>query len=125
MIWEDDGITRPRKVGIVNFGQLDNWNPELNYYVGEISLWGQDIGKDAVSFALCWLRLHGYCQVHTTVKDGNERSINLLKSLGFALQGQARKGETRWNLVLSDKDEATEYTSGREPFMGIEGVKNG
>ena len=120
MVWDFDGVTRPHKVGIVNIGQLDNWNPELNYYIGEVSLWGQGVGEKAVSLALDWLKKHGYCQVHTTVKDGNERSISVLKALGFTEQGQARVGETRWNLVLSDKDEATEYTSGRKPFEEIE-----
>ena len=114
-----EGIYPERPVGVVNFGQLDNWNPELNYYLGEVSLWGKGIGRVALQEGLIWLGKHGYCAVHTTVVDGNERSINVLKSLGFRATMPARKGETRWDLTLSEKDESTEYTSGRKVFQKV------
>src|SRR3972149_4238267 len=45
-----------RPVGVINFGQLDNWNVECNYYLGEVSLWGQGIATEALSQAISWLR---------------------------------------------------------------------
>ncbi len=117
MIIVDDGVLRPRKSGIVNFGQLDNWNPEFNYYLGETSLWGQGVGKIALNIGLNWLKFHGYCKTHSTIRDDNERSINVLKSLGFVRTGEARPGESYWEIKLSERDTATEYTSGRIPFM--------
>ena len=117
MIIADDGITQSRRVGIVNFGQLDNWNPEFNYYLGETSLWGQGVGKIALKLGLDWLKYHGYCRTHSTVRDDNERSINILKSLSFVRTGDARLGESYWEIRLAEKDTATEYTSGRKPFM--------
>lgn len=111
-----------RPVGIVNFGQLDNWNPEFNYYLGEVSLWGKGVGKMALSMGIEWLKMHGYCAVHTTVVNGNERSEGVLKSLGFRATMPARKGETRWDLVLADKDDASEYSSGRCSFKRVSSI---
>ena len=52
-------IYETRDVGIVTIGQLDHWSPEIGYFVGEVSLWGKGIGKQAVSLALDWLREYG------------------------------------------------------------------
>jgi len=82
-----------RKVGIVTIGQLDHWSPEIGYYIGEVTLWGQGVGKEAVSLALRWLKDRGYKYTHTTVLSKNKRSLELLKSLGFEILGNARKGE--------------------------------
>lgn len=82
-----------RPVGVVTIGQLDHWSPEVGYYLGEISLWGRGIGREAVSLALDWLRDKGYNYTHTTVLESNERSLNLLKNLGFLVLGKAREGE--------------------------------
>ena len=110
-----DGRT-VRDVGVVNFGQLDNWNPEFNYYLGEVSLWSQGVGKEALKKAIDWLKERGYCRLHTTVKDDNERSIGVLASLGFKYIRPARAGESYYELYLSEEDRATEYTSGRKPL---------
>lgn len=82
-----------RPVGVVTIGQLDHWSPEIGYYVGEVSLWGQDIGEEAVGKALNWLKERGYQYCHTTVKMNNNRSVKLLWSLGFTMLGGAREGE--------------------------------
>ena len=110
----DDGKTKPRRVGIVNFGQLDNWNPEVAYQVGELGLWGQGIATRAVPLALEWLKEHGYCKVHTTVSDTNVRSQGVMKNLGFVNAGKAREGESTWELYLSKESLSSEYTSGRK-----------
>jgi len=97
MIQED---THFRDVGVVTIGQLDNWNPEIGYFIGEISLWGKGIGKRAVKLTLDWLRKQGYEYCHTTVLANNFRSINLLKSLGFNYVCPARVNEERWEKQL-------------------------
>lgn len=89
-----------RPVGVVTIGQLDNWSPEVGYYVGEISLWGKGIARASVELAIdSYVRpIWKYC--HTTVLDSNERSIRLLKSLGFKYACPARKGESRYEVNL-------------------------
>ncbi len=82
-----------RRVGIVTVGQLDHWNPEIGYFVGEKSLWGKGIGKQAVSEVLEHLKGIGKTHCHTTVLKDNERSLRLLKSLGFTESMEAREGE--------------------------------
>jgi len=80
-----------RKIGVVTIGQLDHWSPEIGYYIGDTTLWGRGLGKEAVKLALDWLRGEGYKYCHTTVKKDNKRSYGLLKSLGFEYLGEARK----------------------------------
>jgi len=82
-----------RRVGVVTIGQLDHWSPEIGYYIGEISLWGKGVGKQAVNEALEWLKAYGKEYCHTTVLEKNKRSLSLLKSLGFSIFGKARQGE--------------------------------
>ena len=106
--------TGTRDVGVVNFGQLEHWNPELAYYVGEVSLWGKGVAEEALKLALEWLRERGYCRTHTTVKEDNSRSTGLLTKMGFRRTIPARKGEWYWELDLAKEDMATEYTSGRK-----------
>lgn len=82
-----------RAVGVVTIGQLDHWSPEIGYYIGEVSLWGRGIGKKAVQKVLEILKTYGKQYTHTTVLEDNERSLRLLKSLGFEILGKAREGE--------------------------------
>jgi len=82
-----------RPVGIVTVCQLDYWSPEIGYYIGEVSLWGKGIGKEAVRLGLEYIKNYGRDYCHTTVLENNERSIRLLKSLGFEYMDEAREGE--------------------------------
>ena len=82
-----------RDIGVVNIGQLDHWSPEVGYFIGEVSLWGNGYGTEAVKLAMEWLKERGYKHTHTTVLESNKRSLRLLKSLGFEILGKARKGE--------------------------------
>ena len=82
-----------RRVGVVTVGQLDHWNPEIGYYIGEKSLWGHGVGKEVVQAALDWLRNRGYKYCHTTVLKTNKRSVRLLENLGFETGIDARPGE--------------------------------
>jgi len=86
-------LYQDRPVGGLNISQLEHWSPEIGYYIGEVSLWGKGLGKQAVSLALQWLRERNYRYCHTTVLKNNERSVRLLKSLGFTVLGDARVGE--------------------------------
>jgi len=91
---------RMRDVGVVTIGQLDHWEPELGYLIGETSLWGKGVGKESVWQAMEWLRNNGYKYTHTTVLKDNTRSRRLLKSLGFREAGKAREGEIRMVCAL-------------------------
>ena len=79
-------------VGVVNIGQLCHWSPEIGYYVHP-DHWGKGIGRTAVKQGLGVIRGHGKKYCHTTVLKTNERSIRLLKSLGFKYMAEAREGE--------------------------------
>jgi len=89
-----------RDIGVISIGQCDNWNPEIGVFIGEVSLWGKGLAADAIGEALKWLRENGYSQIHTTIKDDNERSIRLVTKLGFQRVCKARKGESRYEKVL-------------------------
>lgn len=90
-----------RKIGVVTLGQLDHWSPEIGYYIGEVSLWGNGLGKRAVGLALDWLWCEGYEHCHTTVLKSNKRSVKLLESLGFKYLGEARENEIWMQKKLS------------------------
>ncbi len=87
-----------RDVGVLTLGQLDHWSPEIGYAVGEVLLWGKGVGKEAVRLACEWLIKKNYKYTHTTVIKTNERSIRLLKSLGFKYLGEAREGESWYQM---------------------------
>lgn len=87
-------------VGVITIGQLDHWSPEIGYYIGEVSLWGKGIGKKAVQKVLEILKTYGKQYTHTTVLENNERSLRLLKSLGFEILGKAREGEVWLTLKI-------------------------
>ena len=99
--YETCSMLQPRPVGVVTIGQLDNWSPEVGYYIGETTLWGKGLGTQAVSEAIGWLKeyakTHSYITgVHTTVLDRNIGSIKLIKKLGFKQGMKAREGESYW-----------------------------
>jgi len=79
-------------IGILNVAQTDHWSPEIGYALLP-ECWGMGYGTDAVFLALNWLKSRGYGYCHTTVLKTNERSLNLLKRLGFEILGDAREGE--------------------------------
>ncbi len=86
-------ILNSRRIGVVTIGQLDHWSPEIGYYIGEKSLWGQGYGCKAVELATEHLKGLGKAYCHTTVKTDNESSLRLLEKLGFEILGAARHGE--------------------------------
>ena len=97
MLIEDD-FARP--VGMVHIGQMDNWSPEIGYTIGEISLWGRGIGREAIKQSCEWLKDKGFKYAHTTILNENMRSIRLVESLGFKNVCKAREGESRFEKEL-------------------------
>lgn len=89
-----------RPIGVVSIGQLDHWSPEIGYFIGNPTDWGKGYGKQAVEFACKWLKKSGKEYAHTTILDNNERSIRLVKSLGFEYLGKAREGESWYQKKL-------------------------
>ena len=81
-----------KPIGILNIGQLDHWSPEIGYAVLP-EYQGNGYGTEAVKMALNWLKERLYKHCHTTVLKTNERSLNLLKSLGFKITMDAREDE--------------------------------
>jgi len=100
IIQYNDIETRLRDVGVVTIGQLEHWSPELGYYVGEVSLWGKGIGREAVRLALQYIKRYGREYAHTTILVNNSRSIQLIESLGFKRFGCARVGESWYQVAL-------------------------
>ena len=92
IIQVNDGVTT-RDVGCVNVGNLDSWNPEIGFFIGETTLWGKGVATEAVKLAMQWLKEQGYTRVRTTVLKYNGASTRLLSKLGFIVVGDAREGE--------------------------------
>lgn len=101
IIQVNDNNIWTRDIGYINIGQLDHWCPEVAIVIGEVSLWGQGIGRQALSLALDWLEELGYQKTHTTILKNNKRSIKLFESLGFQRVGDAREGEWAYEKNLS------------------------
>ena len=102
IIQVSDDVTT-RDVGCVHFRQLDNRSPKVSIFIGEVTLWGKGISRQALSLALDWLEEQGYEKVHTTILGDNQRSIRLFESLGFKNSGDAREGEWTYELYLKDR----------------------
>ena len=89
-----------RDVGFVALRDLYAWNPEAGIYVGEVGLWGQGIGKQALQLALNWLKGQGKGYCRTTIPKNNERAIRLFESSGFKRIGEARANEWSYQRIL-------------------------
>ena len=89
-----------RKIGVVTIGQLDYWEPETGVYIGETSLWGKGIAKQALNLAFEYIKNYGQKYTRTTVLDNNNRSVKLYLSLGFKRIGEARPGESLYRKEL-------------------------
>lgn len=82
-----------RTIGIIRISPLEDFSPQIAFTIGEVSLWGKGYGREAVKLALNWLKRYGYKHTHTSVLKTNERTLTLLKNLGFVENGEAREGE--------------------------------
>jgi len=95
----NDGVWT-RDVGQVAFRDLYAWNPEAGIYIGEITLWGQGVGKQTLQLALEWLKEQGKRYCRTTIPKDNERAIRLFESVGFVRTGEAREGEWQYQIKI-------------------------
>ena len=89
-----------RDVGFLSISPLQYWSPEIGIIIGEVSLWGKNIGTEAFKLACQWLKDKGYKHTMTTVLNTNLRAIGMLKNNGFERTSDARKGESRYEKEL-------------------------
>ena len=83
-----------RDIGYINIGQLDSWKPQIAVVIGELGLWGQGYGTEAVNLGCNWLKDNGYEAVWTTVLKSNLGSIRLFEKAGFTRgTNDGREGE--------------------------------
>ena len=94
----EDGSTR--RVGILTLCQLDHWSPEMGVILGETTLWRQGVAKEAVLQGLQWLGEYGKNYCHTTIKWDNMAAARLAESVGFQKFGEARPGESWYQICL-------------------------
>ena len=95
----NDSITT-RDVGLVTVGQLDSWYPDVGIFIGEVTLWGKGIGKEALQLAINWLKEKGYQRARASILKDNLRSQKLFESAGFKQVGVAREGEWLYDITL-------------------------
>ena len=100
MIWagEDENILQ--RVGVINLGQLDHWEPEHGILIGEKSFWGKGIAPQATLLMHEKLKSWGYEYVRLTIMDNNHKTVGYLTSMGFKRVGEARPGESLYRLKL-------------------------
>lgn len=87
-----DGVS----VGWLYISLLEYWSPEIGLGIGETSMWGKGIAKQALLLALQYLRDNGYRYTHTTILDANIRSQKLFESCGYHKGERSRPGESWW-----------------------------
>lgn len=95
ILLREDGISRA--VGMVYAFNLDEETPRLGIYVGEVTLWGKGVGRDAIRLASLWLQEQGYAKCWAGIIDGNGASMRIFEANGFRRTGPARDGE--WTYV--------------------------
>ena len=95
----NDNITT-RDIGYISISQLDYWSPEIGLSIGETTLWGRGIGKQALTLGTQWVREKGYKYTSTTILDNNERSKALFLSLGYERIAGARPEESLYRKKL-------------------------
>ena len=89
-----------RDVGQVAVRDLYSWAPDMGIFIGETTLWGQGIGKQALKLAMDWLRQNGYKYCRTDILKSNERAIGLFESVGFKRLTEGRKEEWMYKCQL-------------------------
>ena len=82
-----------RDVGLVWLSDLDKPIPEVGIYVGEITLYGQGVGKEALTATLKKLKILKRKKVRAKIIKDNNKSVRLFTSCGFKMIGEAREGE--------------------------------
>ena len=60
-----------------------NGIPDIGLYIGDLSIWGEGIGKEAISLLLANLRARYRGRVTATIHPSNFHSRMLFKGVGF------------------------------------------
>lgn len=87
-----------RDVGVVEAYDLDSNTPEVAVYIGEIPLWGNGIGTEAVSFVVEWLSDWDYSGARARINETNIASRRVFEKLGFHSVDQTDDGEHEYRL---------------------------
>jgi len=95
-----------RRAGGVNLCNLNTDEPEVGIYIGDTTLWGRGVAKQALCLTANYLEERGYRFIRASIKDGHERSERLFTSLGYVLIGAARAGESRYRKELRGSHDA-------------------
>ena len=94
-----------RPVGFVNFrdSKPKRRSCEIGIGIGEPSLWGRHLGREALRLELDYLRTElGMHRIGLSVIAHNDRAIWMYKSLGFVVEGVERDGIGRDGIYLDD-----------------------
>jgi len=108
---EDYGF-RPVGVVIVNLK-----SQELGIYIGEVNLWGKEIGKKALATAMDFMKTHyKWDYFWAVIHPKNKRSRRLFQSLGFQKTGPGRSGQNKYEYTSSRPTvPVSEYQVGSRP----------
>lgn len=93
---------RWRDVGAVNLSDLETRIPEVGVWIGEIPLWGNGVGSEAVRFSVRWVDDHEreYDAVRARILDHNKKSQALFEDAEFDYVGDAREDELEYKYFL-------------------------
>jgi len=72
----------------------------MGVILGETTLWRQGVAKEAVLQGLQWLGEYGKNYCHTTIRWDNMAAARLAESVGFQKFGEARPGESWYQICL-------------------------
>ena len=93
-IIEPVGFQRP--VGVIHLAGLSKPFPEVGLYIGEVGLWGQDIGEQSLKMVMAEASAMGIIILVAVMLKENQRSVSLFMKLGFKDIGEARNGQRRY-----------------------------
>jgi len=91
-----------RKVGSISLHSFSTGIPEVDIYIGEVTLWGKGIGKKAIDILLNmeYEVLKRYKVVCARILKGNIRSQKVFESCGFSKRGEGRPGEWYYERLI-------------------------
>ena len=78
-------------LALIDRGQL---HAMLGLFIGERSQWGRGVGKKATRLMLDYgFTVENLARIYAQIYDFNERSLRLMRSVGFTHEGVMRKHE--------------------------------
>ena len=95
---KDNNITRP--VGYIQFSDWGNDMADIGIYIGEVTLWGKGIGKEALSLGIRELEVKGFKKARADVLLTNIGSQKIFEATGFKKIVGRREGECSYERIL-------------------------